>query len=97
MKKILLTLSMAITMSSAWAAKAINKPITIQQSDGTLITVYLHGDEDFHWYTSADGTACTQGTVNCQIGDIKDSKSNINAYGGNSPDQPLGNSSRHGI
>ena len=56
MKKILLTLSMAITMSSAWAAKAINKPITIQQSDGTLITVYLHGDEDFHWYTSADGT-----------------------------------------
>lgn len=48
MKKILLTLSMAITMSSAWAAKAINKPITIQQSDGTLITVYLHGDEDFH-------------------------------------------------
>ncbi|MDY5183956.1 MAG: peptidase M6, partial [Prevotella sp.] len=56
MKKILLTLSMAITMSSAWAAKAINKPITIQQSDGTLITVYLHGDEDFHWYTSVDGT-----------------------------------------
>lgn len=56
MKKILLTLSLALTMSAAWAAKAINKPITVKQSDGTYITVYLHGDEDFHWYTSSDGT-----------------------------------------
>lgn len=56
MKKTLLTLSLALTMSAAWAAKAINKPITVKQSDGTYITVYLHGDEDFHWYTSSDGT-----------------------------------------
>ena len=56
MKKTILTLAMAITMGSAWAAKAWNMPITITQPDGTTITVFQHGDEDFSWYTSLDGT-----------------------------------------
>lgn len=55
MRKILLTLGLAFTMASAWAAKAWNMPVTVTQPDGTTITVYLHGDEDFSWYTSADG------------------------------------------
>lgn len=55
MKKILLTLGLAFTMAPAWAAKAWNQPITVTQPDGTTITVYLHGDEDFSWYTSVDG------------------------------------------
>lgn len=56
MKKTILTLAMALTMGSAWAAKAWNMPITITQPDGTTITVFQHGDEDFSWYTSLDGT-----------------------------------------
>lgn len=55
MKKSILTLALAMAVGSAWAAKAWNMPITVLQPDGTTITVFLHGDEDFCWYTSADG------------------------------------------
>ena len=56
MKKTILTLALALGLSSAWAAKAWNMPITITQPDGTTITVFQHGDEHFSWYTSLNGT-----------------------------------------
>lgn len=55
MKKTLLTLGLALAATTTWAAKAWNMPINVIQPDGTTITVFLHGDEDFSWYTSADG------------------------------------------
>lgn len=56
MKKILLSLSMALlTIGTAHAAKAWPYPIKVTQSDGTTITVFLHGDENFHWYTDIKG------------------------------------------
>ena len=55
MKKILLTICFAIVSLGVFAVKAITSPITIIQSDGTPITVFLHGDEDFSWYTDAKG------------------------------------------
>lgn len=56
MKKILLTLfAMAITASS-WAVRVNPQPAQITQKDGTVITVYGHGDEHYSWYTLADGT-----------------------------------------
>ena len=56
MKKTILTLALALGLSSAWAAKAWDMPITITQPDGTTITVFQHGDEHFSWYTSLNGT-----------------------------------------
>lgn len=56
MEKTILTLALALGLSSAWAAKAWNMPITITQPDGTTITVFQHGDEHFSWYTSLNGT-----------------------------------------
>ena len=55
MKKILLSLCFAIVSLGVFAVKAITAPITIIQSDGTPITVLLHGDEDFSWYTDVKG------------------------------------------
>lgn len=56
MKRLLLSLGLTLSMSSAFAIKAWNMPITVTQDDGTTITVFLHGDENFSWYTSLDGT-----------------------------------------
>lgn len=56
MKKFLLALSLVLSsLSNMHAAKAWPHPITVTQSDGTTITVYLHGDENFHWYTDVQG------------------------------------------
>lgn len=56
MKKFLLsvfaTLLMAMPM---FASKANSEPFTVKQSDGTELTVVLHGDEHFHWYSTLDG------------------------------------------
>ena len=38
---------------SAVPAKPVKR--TVQQSDGTTLTIMLHGDENFHFYTTLDG------------------------------------------
>ncbi len=56
MKKILLSLCLALfALSSLHASKAWPYPITVIQSNGTPITVYLRGDANFHWYTDMQG------------------------------------------
>ncbi len=37
------------------AVPAYNQPITINQADGSTLTIRLHGDEFFHYRTSLDG------------------------------------------
>lgn len=49
----LLVLSLTIT-HNAYCVPVHNKPITIQQNDGTTITIMLHGDEWLHWTTTTD-------------------------------------------
>ena len=57
MKKLLLTSALTLMgTAGVFAAKANPKPRTVVQSDGTTLTVYLHGDENFHWTTAEDGT-----------------------------------------
>ena len=57
MKKLLLTTALTLMgTAGVFAAKANPKPRTVVQSDGTTLTVYLHGDESFHWATAEDGT-----------------------------------------
>ncbi|MCM1530687.1 MAG: hypothetical protein NC048_01935 [Bacteroides sp.] len=43
------------TLSMLLAVPAIKKPITVEQADGTTITVYLKGDESTKWYETLDG------------------------------------------
>lgn len=61
MKKILLSIAFALLgISSSFAAKAYPGPINVIQSDGTTLTVYLHGDENFSWSSASDGTLLVQ-------------------------------------
>lgn len=48
-------LCISFVATTAWGAKAISTPLTVTQSDGTTITVFLHGDENFSWYTDTQG------------------------------------------
>ena len=43
-----------------WAVKADSRLVEIRQPDGSLISVILHGDEDSHYYTTADGVLLVQ-------------------------------------
>lgn len=56
MKKIIaLIFSAIVCCSTANASKAWPHAMYFNQPDGTTLTVFLHGDENFHWYASADG------------------------------------------
>lgn len=56
MKKFLLSVFAILFMAMPmFASKANSEPFTVKQSDGTELTVVLHGDEHFHWYSTLDG------------------------------------------
>ncbi|MGI6232944.1 MAG: M6 family metalloprotease domain-containing protein [Prevotella sp.] len=56
MKNILVSIILALfTSISIYAVKADPAPLTFVQPDGTIITVYHHGDEDLSWYTDVEG------------------------------------------
>lgn len=50
---------LAITIST-YAVKAWPFPVDVRQSDGTTLTIVLHGDEDFSYYTTLDGVLLVQ-------------------------------------
>lgn len=76
MKNILLTVMFAALTATSWAAKANTAPFSVRQSDGTTITVRLHGDEHFSWYTTTDNVILARSGNNFYIADI-DAKGNI--------------------
>lgn len=56
MKKKTLLLMLTLLMSiNSWGAKAFPGPYTFTQPDGTRLSVTLHGDEYFSYYTTLDG------------------------------------------
>lgn len=58
MKSLLKTLTASLMLTSALSAMAVPaKPglIPVEQPDGTVINVRIHGDEYHHFYTSEDG------------------------------------------
>lgn len=73
MKKILLSIAFALLgISSSFAAKAYPGPITVIQSDGTELTVYLHGDEHFSWSSASDGTLLVQVGKNYYVAHVEE-------------------------
>ena len=51
-----------ISFQNIYAVKAIKKPVTITQPDGSKVTVRLHGDEFHHFQTSEDGYMLKENT-----------------------------------
>ncbi len=55
MKKLILLICFITSSLMTWAIKANPTPLSVVQSDGTTITVLLHGDEHFSWYSDLNG------------------------------------------
>lgn len=55
MRKILLSICLAMISLGMYGAKANSLPVVVTQPDGSVITVMLHGDENVRWYTTLDG------------------------------------------
>ena len=61
MKKIILSMAFALMgFASAFASKAYPGLTNIIQSDGSQLTIRLNGDENLHWYSTADGVLLVQ-------------------------------------
>ena len=60
MRRFLFSVIAMIICMGAWAVQADPRPVDVRQSDGTILTVVLHGDEDFHYYTTLDGILLVQ-------------------------------------
>ena len=62
MKKLLLTLLVLLwALPFVWATPAIRTPFPYTQPDGTQITLRIHGDEYFHWYSDESGQIVEKG------------------------------------
>ncbi|MBR6981613.1 MAG: M6 family metalloprotease domain-containing protein [Prevotella sp.] len=70
MKKILFVLLGIMTAFNCWADKGYPFPVEVRQSDGTTLTIVLHGDEDFHYYTTLDGILLVQRDGGYYIGSV---------------------------
>ncbi|MGM9687877.1 MAG: M6 family metalloprotease domain-containing protein [Alloprevotella sp.] len=54
-KLLFLVFAALLGVAQVWAVPAKPTPLTIQQPDGTTLTVLLVGDESFHYYQTLDG------------------------------------------
>ncbi len=57
---------------NAWGAKAFPGPYTFIQPDGTKLSVTLHGDEYFNYYTTLDGVILVREGDTFYIAEISD-------------------------
>ena len=73
MKKILLSIAFALMgIASGFAAKAHTGLTTITQSDGSQLTIRLHGDEHFIWYSTADDVLLVQVGSNYYVAQVEE-------------------------
>lgn len=64
LKQLSLIVYLMLCSLTTWAAKAESIPVQVRQTDGSVITVILRGDEHINWYTTLDGVLLVQGTDN---------------------------------
>ena len=73
MKKILLSITFALMgIVSGFAAKAHTALTTITQSDGSQLTIRLHGDEHYSWYSTTDDVLLVQVGKNYYVAQVEE-------------------------
>lgn len=77
-KKLILILTFMAVAINSWGAKAYTEPVIITQTDGTKLTIFGHGDEDFHWNTTSDGVILAAEGFNYYVASI-DTHGNLTA------------------
>lgn len=78
MKRIFLSLLIAFYAAATWACRAWHEPVLIQQSDGTTLSILVHGDQHFSWRTTIDGVIIVEKNSNYYVG-IIDTEGNLTA------------------
>lgn len=63
-RRLLLFVGLLLMSVSTFAIKARPCPIFVEQEDGTTITIYLIGDEKFHFFITEDGIPIVQENTN---------------------------------
>ncbi len=59
---ILLAAVLMLSSGTAWGISASPDPVTVEQPDGSSITLFLKGDEYFHWNEDATGFPVVRAT-----------------------------------
>lgn len=73
MKKIVLSITFALMgIVSGFAAKAHTALTTITQSDGSQLTIRLHGDEHYSWYSTTDDVLLVQVGKNYYVAQVEE-------------------------
>ena len=72
MKKTLVLMLTLLMSISSWGAKAFPGLFTFTQPDGTKLSVTLHGDEYFSYYTTLDGVILVREGNTFYIAEISD-------------------------
>ena len=70
MRRLILSIICLATAVCTYAVKAWPFPVDVRQSDGTILTVVLHGDEDFSYYTTLDGVLLSKQDKDFFVADI---------------------------
>ena len=70
MRRLLFTLFCLLSVLSIHADKAYPFPVDIVQADGTTLTIVLHGDEYFHFYSTVDGVLLVQENGNYYVAEV---------------------------
>ncbi|MBE6291629.1 MAG: M6 family metalloprotease domain-containing protein [Bacteroidales bacterium] len=55
MKRLFFAVMLCVCTLTMWAVPAKRITLKVNQPDGTVLTVTLHGDEHFHYFTTEDG------------------------------------------
>lgn len=72
MRKLILLCAVLFVAASSWAVPAKRVVKTVQQSDGSSLTIQLQGDETFHFYTTLDGKPVRQDANGDWVADTRD-------------------------
>ena len=70
MRRLILSIICLATAVCTYAVKAWPYPVEVRQSDGTTLTIVLHGDEDFSYYTTLDGVLLVQQDNNYYVAEV---------------------------
>ena len=70
MRKLLIAIIGLLSAVNTYAVKAYPFPVEVRQSDGTLLTIVQHGDEDFNYCTTLDGALLVEEGGNYYIGSV---------------------------
>ncbi len=72
MRRLILFCSALCVAASSWAIPAKRVVKTVQQPDGTTVSIVLRGDETFHFYTTLEGTPIRQAADGYWVEDTRD-------------------------